>query len=260
MEVLLGVAFLSGLVTILAPCIWPLLLIIFSYSATGGKRKALGITLGIMGSFSFFTLSVSYLVSRLNFNPDFLRLFAVVVIGFLGLTMVVPLLTKLLESYVSRLSGKFGGVSNDPNNSGFKGGLTVGAALGIVWTPCAGPILATIATLAATQAVNFQIVLVTVVYAIGVGIPLFAFASLGSHLFKKSQVLNKYTGRIQQVFGIIMILTAIAIYTNFDKVLEAKLLESIPAYSEFINNIESREGVQEQLEGIRDSGSESEPE
>jgi len=257
METLLLIAFLSGLVTILAPCIWPMLPIIFSYSATGGKRKALGITLGIMGSFAFFTLTVSYLVSRLNFNPDFLRLFAVIIIGFLGLTLIVPILTRVLESYVSRLSGKFGGVGNNADKSGFKGGLTVGVALGIVWTPCAGPILATIATLAATQAVNFQIVLVTVVYVIGVGIPLFGFATLGSHIFSRSRFLNKYTVRIQQVFGVIMILTALAIYTNYDKVLQAKLLDAFPSYTNFINHIENTGGVEEQLDNIRngdDSG------
>jgi len=99
MEILLAIAFFSGLITILAPCIWPLLPIIFAYSATGGKRKVLGITLGIMGSFAFFTLTISYLVSRLNFNPDFLRLFAVFVIGFLGLTLVIPAMGRFLESY-----------------------------------------------------------------------------------------------------------------------------------------------------------------
>lgn len=251
MEILLAIAFISGLVTILAPCIWPLLPIIFSYAGTGGKKKAFGITLGIMGSFAIFTLSVSYLVSRLNFNPDFLRFFAVVVIGFLGLTLAVSPMTRLLESLVSRLSGKFGATTNDPNKSGFFGGLTVGAALGIVWTPCAGPILATIGTLAATQAVNFQIVLVTLVYVIGVGIPLFGFAVLGSHIFNKSRFLNKYTGRIQQIFGIVMILTAVAIFTNFDKKLQADLLNAFPQYVDFIFDLEMAGEAEEQLEELK---------
>jgi len=251
MEVLLGIAFFSGLITILAPCIWPLLPIIFSYAGTGGKKKALGITLGIMTSFAFFTLSISYLVSRLNFNPDFLRIFAVFVIGFLGLTLAVPPMTRILESFVSRLSGKLGGATNDPKKTGFGGGFTIGAALGIVWTPCAGPILATIGTLAATQAVNLKIVLVTLVYVIGVGIPLFLFAIASSHIFQKSQLLNKYTGRIQQIFGVVMILTAVGIYTNFDKQLQTALLDAFPAYTDFIFHIEGLGGVENQLENLR---------
>jgi len=250
METLLVIAFLSGLITILAPCIWPLLPIIFSYSGTGGKGKALGITLGIMVSFAFFTLAISYLVSRLNFDPSLLRLFAVVVIGFLGLTLVVPALSRMLEALVSRLSGNLGKVTINPEKSDFKGGFTIGVALGVVWTPCAGPILATIATLAATQAVNLQIVLVTIVYVIGVGIPLFAFALFGSHLFNKSKFLNKYTGRIQQIFGLVMILTAIAIFTNYDKILQSQLLNAFPQYAEFLFNLEGSGDVKDQLKNL----------
>ncbi len=216
MAILLIFAFISGLVTIAAPCIWPLLPIILSSSVTGAKRKPFGITLGIITSFAFFTLTISYLVKIIPFDPNILRLFAVVVIGFLGITLVVPQLSRLLEGYVSRLSGRFA-PSGKTKNQGFLGGYVTGFSLGIVWSPCAGPILATIATLAATRSVSFEVALVTIVYVIGVGIPLFVFASAGSYLFTKSRGLSQYTGTIQQIFGVVMILTALAIYTNYDK-------------------------------------------
>jgi cytochrome c biogenesis protein CcdA/thiol-disulfide isomerase/thioredoxin len=249
MLILLFIAFVSGLVTILAPCIWPLLPIILSSSVGGGKGKAFGITLGIMASFAFFTLTISSLVMLFHFDPNVLRLLAVVVIGFLGLTLAVPALSLRLEALVSRFTGKLGG--RFAERGGFLGGLVTGIALGVVWTPCAGPILATIATLAATSAVNFQIVLVTLVYVLGVGIPLFFFALGGSWFFAKSRFVNKFTGRIQQVFGIIMILTALAIYTNYDKVLQAKLLDVFPSYTNFIIKLENTGGVQEQLDILR---------
>lgn len=246
---LLLVAFASGLVTIVAPCIWPLLPVILSTSAVGGKRKSIGITLGIMASFSIFTLLISYLVSALKFDPDILRIFAVVVIGLLGLTLIVPALSSQLEALVSRLSGKFGKCLSGGDS--FGSGLTMGIALGIVWTPCAGPILATIATLAATRAVNLGIVLVTLAYVIGVGIPLFFFSLLSSHVFAKSRFLNQYTGRIQQVFGIIMVLTAILVYTNYDKVIEARLLDSFPSYSNFLNKLETTGSTQTELNKLK---------
>ncbi|MGH9856432.1 MAG: cytochrome c biogenesis protein DipZ, partial [Acidobacteriota bacterium] len=193
---------------------------------------------------------ISYIVTLIPFNPEVLRYFAVVVIGFLGLTLVVPPLAQRLEAAVSRLSGRFGMVGQ-PQKTGFWSGLVTGFALGIVWTPCAGPILATIATLAATQAVNVQIVLVTIVYVIGVGIPLFIFATAGSALFTRSRFLSKYTGRIQQVFGVIMILTAVAIATNYDKVLQVKLLDAFPSYGNFINQLESNDAVQEELDKLK---------
>ncbi len=250
MVILLFFAFLSGLVTILAPCIWPLLPIILSSSVTGGHKKSLGITFGIMFSFSIFTLSISYLVSFFNFDPNLLRLFAVIVIGFLGITLVVPALSAKLEGAVSKLSSRF---SSNTQRSGFWGGFLTGFSLGIIWAPCAGPILATIATLAGTQAVNFQIVLVTIAYVIGVGIPLFIFSYAGGAFFAKSRLLSKYTGRIQQAFGVIMILTALAIYTNYDKVIQVKLLDIFPSYSSFLTSFENNATVQKQLDVLKNT-------
>ncbi|MBI2611730.1 cytochrome c biogenesis protein DipZ [Candidatus Gottesmanbacteria bacterium] len=250
MIILLIFAFLSGLVTILAPCIWPLLPIILSSSATGGREKSFGITLGIMISFAIFTLTISYLVSLFNIDPDFLRLFAVIVIGFLGLSLVIPRLSGVLEVWVSKISSKINPTSSQPR-SGFWGGLITGVSLGIVWTPCAGPILATIATLSATQAVNLSLVLVTIVYVTGIGIPLFFFSYGGSLLITKSRILSPYLGRIQQIFGIIIIATALAIFTNYDKVLQAKLLDSVPAYADFLVKLESNQEVKKQLDVLK---------
>lgn len=250
MAVLLFFAFISGLITIFAPCIWPLLPIILSSTANGGKSKPLGITLGIMLSFGLLTLTISYIVKIIPFDPNALRLVAVVVIGFLGLTLVIPKLNQVVEGAVSRLSGKLG-VNKQSDNNGFMSGFVTGLSLGVVWTPCAGPILATIATLAATQAVNTQVVLVTLAYIIGVGIPLFIFATAGARFFAKSRFINKYTGRIQQVFGVIMILTAVAIYTGYDRVLQAKLLDAFPSYSTFIYNLETNPAIRQQLDTLK---------
>ncbi len=248
MELLLVFAFVSGLITILAPCIWPLLPIILSATATGGHRKPLGITLGIIFSFGLVTLTISYIVKVIPFDPNVLRLFAVVVIGLLGFTLLIPKLSGILEGYVSRLSGKFA-IQNQGN--GFWAGLLTGLALGIVWTPCAGPILATIATLAATQQVNSSIILVTIVYVIGVGIPLFLFATLGRRLFLGSKRLSPYLGRIQQIFGGVMILTAVLIFTNYDKVLQVKLLDFFPSYGSFIVKLESNSSIKQQLDNLK---------
>ena len=245
MAILLFFASLSGLVTILAPCIWPILPIVLSASATGGKKKPLGITLGILGSFGLFTLTIAYLVRLFPIDPEVFRYIAVFIIGALGIVMIVPALGSVLEGYVSRLSGRFSVKGNE--QSGFFGGVVVGASLGIVWTPCAGPILGTIAALSATRSLNADIVLVTMVYLIGVGIPLFLFASGSRAMVTRSRILNKYTGQVQQIFGILMVLTAIAIYTGYDRTLQAKLLDTIPSYSQFLNDLEGSQTVRDEL-------------
>ncbi len=248
MVILFLFAFLSGLVTIAAPCIWPLLPLILSTTATGGHRKPLGITIGIVVSFGILTLFLSSLIAIIPFNANVLRYFAVIVIGLLGLTLLIPRLSAVLEAWVSRISGRFGSTNSA---TGFWSGIFTGLALGVVWAPCAGPILATIATLAATQKISIELVWVTAFYCLGLAIPLFIFATLSRTLLIKSRALSKYTGRIQQVFGVIMILTAVLIASNLDTLLEAKLLNVFPSYSQFLNNLEGNNAVSSQLQALK---------
>lgn len=251
MILLLGFAFLAGLVTILAPCIWPLLPIVLSSSVTGKTHsRPLGITLGIMLSFAFFTLSISLLVSLFHLDPNILRLFAVVVLVFLGLSLIIPALSRLTETWVSRLAGKFGTTGKN-QGSDFGSGFVTGLALGVVWTPCSGPILATIATLGAMGQVSFQVILVTLAYVTGVGIPLFLFAYGGQKVVGRTRFLSAYTGRVQQVFGVLMLLTALAIYTNYDKVVQLKLLDAFPSYSSLLTSFEKNSVVKEQLDILK---------
>ena len=250
MLLLLFFTFLSGIVTIFAPCIWPLLPIILSASATGEKRKPLGIVTGIALSFTVFTLSLSYILKIIPFDPDGLRLFGVVIIALLGVTLAVPALGKQLEGWVSRLSS-FGGRFLGQSGNGFWSGFTTGAALGLVWSPCAGPILATVATLAATQAVSFAVVLVTLAFVSGVAVPLYIFSTVGQTLLTKTRALSPYTGRIQQAFGIIMIFAALAIYTGYDRVLQTKLLDTFPGYGNFLNQFEKNDAVKNELDQLK---------
>lgn len=245
MIILLFFAFVSGLVTILAPCIWPLLPIVLSTSLGGGKQKSLGITLGILVTFGVLTIGISYLVTFFGIDPDILRNIAVVILLLLGLTMVIPFFGRIVEGLVSRFAGKLG--QGNTARHGFWGGFVTGAALGVIWTPCAGPILAAIATLSATSSVNLGIIIITVFYLLGVGIPLFLFSYGGQRLVANTRFLSKYTGRIQQAFGVILLLTAILIATNYDKVIQIKILDALPAYSNLLTSFEKSETVTNEL-------------
>ena len=259
MILLLAFAFISGFVTILAPCIWPLLPIVLSSSIIGNSKshkRPLGVTLGIMVSFAFFTLSFAFLVKAFNLDANILRIFAVIVIAFFGVAMIVPQILVKFELLVTKLTNLFGIKSQNQNND-FISGFITGISLGIVWSPCAGPILATIATLAATGQVTLNVVLVTIFYVIGVGIPLFLFAYAGQQFITKAKGVSKYTGRIQQVFGVIMILTAVAIYMHYDTYVEAKLLDAFPIFSQDLNKFEGNSLVTNQLNNLKGTTSTS---
>lgn len=250
MILLLGFAFLSGLVTILAPCIWPLLPIVLSTSISGsGKRRPLGITIGIMTSFTVFTLAISTIVSLFHLDPNILRIVAVVVIFILGLTMLIPQLSVLFELAVGRLTGALGSGQN--NKTGFLGGFVTGFTLGIIWSPCAGPILASIAALAATGQVTLSVIAVTLAYVTGVGIPLFFFAYGGQQIVLRTRGISKYTGTIQRIFGVVMILASVLIYTNYDKQIQASVLNQFPILDSALNGFEKSEAVQSQLEALK---------
>lgn len=243
-------AFLSGLVTIFTPCIWPILPIILSSGVTGGKRKPLGIIIGLSLSFLFFTLVLASVLRVFPIDPEIFRTIGVVIIIFLGLTLLIPKLTLILEGFVSRLSGKLGGPTGKQQN-GFWGGVLTGGALGVVWSPCAGPILATVATVAATQGVSTTVFFIALSFVIGISIPLAIITLLGQRIFVRMRGANKYTARIQQVFGVIVILAGIMIYTGYDKTLQAKILAVCGIDESFLTSFENSSFVKEKLANLR---------
>ncbi|PIR60954.1 MAG: hypothetical protein COU68_02055, partial [Candidatus Pacebacteria bacterium CG10_big_fil_rev_8_21_14_0_10_45_6] len=170
-------AFFAGLVTILSPCILPILPILLSSTAdTSGKRRPVGIVIGFIASFTFFTLFLSGLVNALGIGANALRLFSVVVLALFGLSLVVHKMQEALERVASRLTTKFP-VSN---KQGFGGGILVGLSLGVLWTPCVGPILAAVISLALVGSVTAQAFLITLAYALGTALPMFTILQAGS--------------------------------------------------------------------------------
>jgi len=252
MAILLAFAFVSGIVTVLSPCILPMLPIVLSSSAAGGKRRPLGVITGLIISFSLFTLLISQIVSWLGVSPNTLRYIAIGIIGFLGLSMIIPKLNELVErvfSFLPRLAG-----DNQHQGDGFSPGFVTGLSLGLVWAPCAGPILASVTALAATQSVTLGSAFVVLAYAIGSGIPLLAIAYGGRSLINKVPVLNKNLGKVQRVFGVVMILTAFAIALNFDVLVSAWLTQNLPSgISSVMANFETSDAIQEQLDKLSQS-------
>lgn len=163
--------------------------------------------------------------------------------------MLIPSLGARFEVLINNVLGPLQSRFKK-EGSGFSAGLLTGFSLGLVWAPCAGPILATIATLSATQSVNIKVVIITLAYVFGLGIPLYIFSSFSAGLFKKMRQVNKYTGLIQQSFGLIMIITAIMIYTNYAQVLQVRVLNLFPGYSRFLGQVENNTHLQKELDNL----------
>ena len=170
-------AVVAGLATFLSPCVLPIVPVVLATGATGGRRRPLGVALGLALTFVVFTLAASRVLAALGLPQDLLHTIAVALLAFAGLMLLVPSLAEWAGRLFQPLAARAGG--RVPGGDGFASGLLLGAALSVVWTPCAGPILAAVTALAAEHHVTGNLVLITVAYAAGATVPLFVLVLLG---------------------------------------------------------------------------------
>ena len=250
MVLLVVFAFLAGVVTILSPCILPILPIILS-SSFGGKQvnkwRPLGVVAGFVASFTFFTLFLSTIVRLSGISADALRLFAVLVVGGFGISLLIPKLQFFIEQAFSRLT-KFAPHSN--SNTGFGSGFIVGLSLGLLWTPCVGPILASVLSLAISGTVTTQAFFIALAYSAGTSLPMLLIMLGGQSMLKRAPWLLENTGKVQKAFGGVMVLTAIGILFNLDRQFQTLVLDRFPQYGAWLTQIEDTQPVRQQVENF----------
>jgi len=248
MIVLILFAFLAGVVTVLSPCILPILPIILSSSVdTTGKRRPLGVVTGFIFSFTFFTLFLSTIVNASGIPAESLRFFSIAILIIFGLSLFIPQIQLFSEKMFSKLT-RF--APNGKNKHGFFGGFIIGLSLGLLWTPCVGPILASVISLAISGSVNTQAFFITLAYSIGTAIPLFIIIQAGSTALSKVPWLLQNSNKIQKTFGVLMVLTAIGIFFNLDRKFQTFILDTFPNYGVGLTKFEDNNVVKKQLENI----------
>jgi cytochrome c biogenesis protein CcdA/thiol-disulfide isomerase/thioredoxin len=246
MIILLLFAFLAGIVTILSPCILPILPIVLSGTVSGDKRRPFGIIVGFILSFTIFTLFLATIIRLTGIPGNTLRIIAGVVLLIFGLSLLLPQFQGFMERLFSKLS-IFAPKSNP--HAGFWGGFVIGLTIGIIWTPCVGPILASVIALAATSQVSTITFLITLSYSIGTAIPMFLIMYGGRNLLSRAPWLLKNTSAIQKTFGVLMILFALAIFTNIDQQIEGYLAAT--PYGADLTQLENNTAVTNQLNTLK---------
>ena len=220
MLVLLSFALLAGAGTALSPCVLPVLPALLSAGGVGGRRRPLGIVLGLSVTFTVTIVGLANVVDGVGLGSDPLRDVAIVVLLAFGVVLLLPAVSARLEAPLSRLA-RFGPRSS---GDGFGSGLLVGGALGFVYTPCASPILAAVISVSAASGRTITIALA---YAAGSAIVLLLLTLGGRRLFERI----RRAGRgplLQRALGAIMILTAVAILTNLDVNFDQFVAQHIP--------------------------------
>jgi len=248
MILLIAFAFLAGIITVLSPCILPILPIILTSSIGGvntGKSRPLGVVTGFILSFTFFTLFLSTIVRIVGIPAETMRFVSVVVIAGFGVSLLIPQFQALVEQLFSKLAGF---MPSSQGRTGFSGGLLIGLSVGLLWTPCVGPILASVISLAITGTVTFDAFLITLAYALGTAIPMFLIMLGGSNVLRRVPWLLSNLGHIQKLFGVLMILTAVGIYFNVDRKFQTWVLTTFPQYGTGLTKLEDNELIRNQLD------------
>ena len=221
-------ALAAGVLTIAAPCILPMLPILLGASVgqTSPHRPAF-ITLGFVVTFSVVALVFGAFAESLGASEEVLRDVATVLLLLFGALMIIPRPFELLTARLGGLVNRAHAAGQDAG-SGNWGGFVLGMTLGVVWTPCAGPVLGSILTVVATANQLGWSAALLLAYAIGAGIPMLAIAYGGQYVSTQVRTLARHAHRLQQVFGVVVMLIAVAIYYQYDTLVTVWLSDFYP--------------------------------
>ena len=225
MLLLLAIGFVAGIVTALSPCVLPVLPIVLAGGATG--RRPLAIVAGVVVSFTVFTLSAAWLLDLLGLPEDLLRNLAIGLLFLVALTLLVPQVAEWVARPLQFLTRRSAGDKG--------GGFLLGASLGLVFVPCAGPVLAAVTVIAARRDIGLDSVLLTLSYAIGAAVPMLAIAYAGG---RAAQAFRAHAVTIRRVSGVLVGAAALAIAFGVDRNLQTAL----PGYTEALQERFERSG------------------
>ncbi len=224
----LVLALLAGVITVAAPCTLPMLPILLgaSIGQTSKARPAM-IALGFVMSFSMVALLLSAITRAFDFDPNVLRTGAAILLLGFGLLMIWPAPFEWLTIRISGLTAG-GSPGNATPSQSLLGGFVLGTTLGLVWTPCAGPVLGSILTIVATSKDTGWASLQLVIYAVGAALPMLAIAYGGQAVTTRIRSIARIAPRLQQGFGLVIIAFAALSYFQYDTLIVAWLTRFYP--------------------------------
>ena len=248
---LLLVGFVAGLLTGISPCILPVLPMVLVAGATGTvpasrRWRSVAVVVGLVLSFSTITLLGTTVLSALGLPEDLLRDAGLVLLGLFGLSLLVPAIAEILERPFLRLHA--------PRPATSRGGFVLGLGLGAVFVPCAGPVLAAISVIGATNHLSFTGLLLTLAFAAGAGVPLLAAALAGDAVIDRVRALRERARGMRIGGGAVLIVMTLAIGLN----LTDGLQQDVPGYTSALqSSVEGGKSVQSQLHSLTGGGSAS---
>lgn len=221
-------AFAAGSLSILSPCVLPLIPVVLGTAASKAKYGPLLLAAGLVLSFVLIGMFVSLVGFSNGLDGKFFRMISAVMLIAIGLLLAIP----LLQRQIAVASGPVGNWVDQRFGGGEAGGqFGIGLLLGAVWSPCVGPTLGA-ASLLAAQGQNLAQVAITMIsFGLGVAVPLVIIGMMSR------EVLMRWRGRmlssggvVKSVLGVLFIFTGVMIISGQDKFLEAALVDASPEW------------------------------
>lgn len=224
-------AFAAGSLSILSPCVLPLVPVVLGSASSEGRWGPVSLAAGLVLSFVTVGMFVSLVGFSIGLDGRFFRSISSVMLIAVGLLLTVPPLQSRFALVAGPLGdwvqNKFGGSSK----SGFAGQFGIGILLGAVWSPCVGPTLGAASLLASQGHDLFQVALTMLVFGLGVAVPLTLLGLMSREFLMRWKVRMLSTGsKMKSALGILFILTGTLILTGNDKQIEAALVNGSPAW------------------------------
>jgi cytochrome c-type biogenesis protein len=221
-------AFLAGSLSILSPCVLPLVPVVLGTAASKGRSGPVLLAAGLVVSFVTIGLFVSLVGFSIGLNGAFFRAVSAVVLIALGLLLSVP----VMQRQFALVSGPIGNWAQERFGSGESGGqFGIGVLLGAVWSPCVGPTLGAASLLAAQGHNIAQVALTMFSFGLGVALPLVALGLMSR------EVLMRWRGRmlasgsaLKTAMGVLFIVTGLLIVSGQDRKVEAALVDASPSW------------------------------
>ena len=223
-------AIAAGFLTVLAPCILPILPIILGSGTGGSKWRPVYVVLGFVLSFSVFGAVFATAGNFFGVSNETFRTIAIILLFLFGFALVFESLYQKLTAGISAKLNQLGAkvTGESKKHSAIVEGLLIGVSLGLIWTPCAGPILGTILTLAATEGDVVTVGILFGAYSFGAAVPMLAIAYGGGWFFEKLKRIGSHADLLNKIFGVLILLTALAIVFGYDTIIQTYLLRFYP--------------------------------
>jgi cytochrome c biogenesis protein CcdA/thiol-disulfide isomerase/thioredoxin len=210
--VAIPLALLAGMITVISPCVLPVLPIVFGAGVGENRRQPFAIIAGLATCFFVSILFAVWILDKLGLPKDLFRNISIGLLFLFGTMLLIPQFGVLVERPLARLS-------RGPR-SDLGGGFLLGCALGFVFVPCAGPALALVTSAAATFQFTLKAVLVALAYTIGASALLLAIAVGGRNVVAR---LRGGAERFRLAFGVVLVASAFAVIFNADTWLQKNL-------------------------------------